>query len=92
MGSSNAEEPRVPKSCKVGLGKNQRFNVETFYEKILDRLRKCVLNSFTASVEKHARVSVYVIKLVSIAQVFVNAEDTVPKIKRVNCYNHAFLP
>ena len=40
------------------------------------------MNSFTASVEKHARASVDVIKLVSIALVFVNVEGTVTRVKR----------
>ena len=35
------------------------------------------MNSYTASVQNHASVSVNVIKVVSNAQVFVNVEDTV---------------
>ena len=43
------------------------------------------MNSFTASLEKHASASVNVIKVVSIAQVFVSVEDTVLKSKKVPC-------
>ena len=42
-----------------------------------------VMKSFTVSVEKHARASVNVTNLVSIAQFFVNVEDTVQKSKKV---------
>ena len=48
------------------------------------------MNSFT--VEKHARASVNVTKLISIALFFENVEDTVSKSKKVKCSNHAFLP
>ena len=85
-------KPEFASPAKWGWERTNDSMWKPFMKKILDRLRKCVRNSFTASLDKHARVSVYVIKLVSIAQAFVNAEDTVPKIKRVNCYNHAFLP
>ena len=50
---------------------------------IWDRLRKFVKNSFTASVERHARASVNVMKLVSNAQVFVNVNDTVTNGKGI---------
>ena len=44
------------------------------------------MNSFTSvSVEKHARASVNVTKLISIALFFENVEDTVPKSKRIKC-------
>ena len=41
------------------------------------------MNSFTVSVEKHARASVNVTTLISIALFFENVEDTVPKSKKV---------
>ena len=46
------------------------------------------MNSFTASVEKHASASVNVIKVVSIsqpAQVFVNLENTVLMSEKLTC-------
>ena len=44
------------------------------------------MNSFTVlSVEKHARASVNVTKLISIALFFVNVEDIVPKSKKEKC-------
>ena len=43
------------------------------------------MNSFTASVEKHADASINVIVVVSIAQDFVNVEDTVLKSKKETC-------
>ena len=45
------------------------------------------MNSFTVSVEKHARASVNVTKakLISIAVFFVNVEVTFPKSKEVKC-------
>ena len=43
------------------------------------------MNSFTVSVEKHARTSVNVTKLISIAVFFVNVEVTFPKSKKVKC-------
>ena len=43
------------------------------------------MNSFTVSVEKHARASVNVTKLIPIALFFENVEDTVPKSKTVKC-------
>ena len=49
------------------------------------------MNSFNVSVEKHARASVNITKLISIALYFVNVEDTVPKSKKEKCLNHAFL-
>ena len=43
------------------------------------------MNSFTVSVEKHARASVNVTKLISIALFFVNVEDTqFGRVKRKN--------
>ena len=49
------------------------------------------MNSFTVSVEKHARASVNATKLISIAVFFMNEEVTFPKSKKVKCQNHAFL-
>ena len=60
--------------------------MENLFGQIWHRLRKCVVNSFTSvSVEKHARASVNVTKLFSIALFFENVEDTVPKSKKVKC-------
>ena len=59
--------------------------MENLFGQIWHRLRKCVMNSFTASVEKHARASVNVTKLISIALFFANVKDTVPKSKKVKC-------
>ena len=59
--------------------------MENLFRQIWHRLRKCVVNSFTVSVEKHARASVNVTKLISIALFFENVEDTVPKSKKVKC-------
>ena len=59
--------------------------MENLFGQIRHRLRKCVINSFTVSVEKHARAIVNVTKLISIALFFVNVEDTVPKSKKVKC-------
>ena len=49
------------------------------------------MNSFTVSVEKHARASVNVTKLISISLFFMNVEGTVMKSKKVKCLSHAFL-
>ena len=60
--------------------------MENLFGQIWHRLRKCVMNSFTVlSVEKHARASVNVTKLISIALFFVNVEDIVPKSKKEKC-------
>ena len=59
--------------------------MENLFGQIWHRLRKCVVNSFTVRVEKHARASVNVTKLISIALLLVNVEDTVPKSKKVKC-------
>ena len=83
MGASNTEGPRAPMSCKGELQKNKKFNMENLFGQIWHRLRKCVMNSFTTSVEKQARASVHVTKLTALF--LVNVEDTVPKSKKVKC-------
>ena len=59
--------------------------MENLFGQIWHRPRKCVMNSFTVSVEKHARASINVTKLISIALFFVNVKDTVLKSKKVKC-------